>query len=607
MSGHMKWSQTLIPTSKEVPADATVASQALLLRAGYIRQVAAGIYSLLPLGTRVFRKVEHVIRQELEAAGAAEVFFPVLQPLDLFQRSARARELGPELIRVADRHGRNMVLAPSGEEVVAELLAATVRSYRQLPLTLFQLRERYCDLDRPGAGLLRVRESRVAEAYSVHADDVSLAHAHERLVEVWERAINRCGTPPTRAETDGGYAFVVPCDAGEDVVVTSDRSDYAATVDRAETGVRSWTFGGDPLAELERVYTPRAASVPDVAKLMGVTPADVLKTLVFRAAPVEQWTGYETAENYTSPKWLVAVVRGDHEVNVVKLRRAAREHFHIASIELADDETVRAHWAIGFVGPDEAVRKLQAAVVVDPDAAQSRAWVAGGNEPDYHVRSFNWFRECGQPLADPRKVAVADIRNAVPGDPSPRGDGGMLRYASGVEVGRAVIGGTRLCDVFAATVQGETGKSRSVLMATYRVDIARLVAATVEQSHDEQGIVWPAAIAPYRVVLTPIAYSGAAREVADRLDAELTSAGIDVLLDDRDLRPGAKFADADLIGVPVRVNIGERGLKEGIVEVKRRTTTEAERVPPSRVAAVLRGELAAAELAPPVTPIDPGV
>jgi prolyl-tRNA synthetase len=367
----------------------------------------------------------------------------------------------------------------------------------------------------------------------------------------------------------------VPCEAGEDVLVTSDRGNYAADLAQAATGARPWDWGGDPVGDLEKVHTPGLASVADVARFLGVEPRRVLKTLVFRTG-----TTSPTLESGVNARWVVAVVRGDHEVNEAKLARAARDAFHVEGLHLADDEDVRARWTVGFVGPDAAIANLQAVLIVDPDAAQGGVdWAAGANEADHHVRHFNWFRECGQNLADPKKVVVADVRNARTGDPSPADDGGRLVLSPAIEVGHVSQHGTAYAEALNAYVQDEAGRQRPVMMGCCEVGIGRILAAAVEVRHDDRGIVWPAALAPYAVVVTPVRYDGETRSAADRVYGELVEAGIDVLLDDRDARPGSKFADADLIGFPVRLTIGERGLKEGKLELKRRAFPEPETLP----------------------------
>ncbi|MGH7179244.1 MAG: proline--tRNA ligase [Tepidisphaeraceae bacterium] len=576
----MRWTQTLIPTQKETPADAQIVSHQLMIRAGLIRQVNAGGYDFLPLGWRSLHKALKIVREEMDAAGASEVLLPCLQPIDLWQRSGRDADYGPDMLRVKDRHGRFNVLGPTAEEVITEMVGAYVNSYKQLPLTLYQITPKFRDEPRPRSGLLRVREFLMKDAYSFDADVASLERSYDAMYRAYQRIFKRCGLPFTTVEAESGpiggsasHEFTVPCDAGEDIIVTSDKGNYAANVEKAEIGKREWTFGGDPTGEMTTIHTPGMPGIDAVGEFMKVKPKNMLKTLVFRTGN----TG-AAAESGTNPKWLVAVVRGDHDVNEAKLASTAREHFKIAKILMEDSPDVRADWAIGFVGPDAAVKSLETVLVVDPDAAQGGFWATGANKVDHHVKHFNWFRECGDKLADPKKTIVADIRNAAAGDPSPKNDGGKLAARRGIEVGHVFKLGTKYSESLEASFLDEKGASHPILMGCYGIGIGRILIAAVETSHDDMGIIWPSAIAPYSVVITPIKYDGEVKTVADKLHDDLNAAGIDTILDDRDARPGFKFADADLIGFPIRINVGDRGLKEGKVELKQRQAADAEMI-----------------------------
>ena len=502
-------------------------------------------------------------------------------------------------MRFKDRHGRTMVLGPTHEEVVMELVKATVNSYKQLPLTLYQIQTKFRDEFRPRFGLLRVREFLMKDAYSFDADVAGLDRSYDLMYRAYERIFTRCGIPYVAVEAESGpigggasHEFMVLSDSGEDVVVTSDRGNYSANLERAGIGERAWTFGGEPRADLEKLHTPNLPGIDDVARFLKIEPKQMLKTLVFKAHG-SAGGFHERVENLAHPKWLVAVVRGDHDVNEAKLSRAAREDFHIEGFELIDAPEVRATWAIGFVGPDAAVRHPEAVVVIDPEAAQgATAWVTGANEADHHVKGFNWFRECGDRLADPRKVVVADVRNARDGDLSPKNDGGLLRLSKGIEIGHVFKLGTKYSDAMDAQYIDEHGEKNPFIMGCYGIGIGRILIAAVESLHDERGIVWPPAIAPYSVVITPIMYEGEVKAVSDKLHDELSAAGIDTILDDRDARPGFKFADADLIGFPVRINVGERGLREGKVELKSRRAADAAAVPQADVVERVRRELA---------------
>lgn len=576
----MRWTQTLIPTQKETPADAQIISHQLMVRAGLIRQLTAGAYDFLPLGFRALKKATDIVRQEMDRIGACEVLLPTLQPAELWQRTGRDVGYGENLMKFKDRHGRQLVLGPTHEEVITELVSAYVSSYKQLPLSLYQIQTKFRDEYRPRFGLLRVREFLMKDAYSFHANMESLNATYDQYYEAYKRIFTRCGIPFVVVEAEAGpiggsasHEFMAACAAGEDTILTSDKGNYAANVEKAETGPRPHTFGAEPTGALEKVHTPNLPGIEDVGKFMKVKPKNMLKTLVFSTG-----TTGRVLENNTNPRWVVAVVRGDHDVNEAKLKKAAKQYFHIEQIELVDNPQVRGKWTIGFVGPDAAVKSPETVVLVDPDAAQGGFWVTGANEVDYHVKHFNWFRECGDNLANTAKVQVADIRNAMDGDASPVGDGGMLKASKGIEIGHVFKLGTKYSDALSALYLDEAGKQNPLIMGCYGIGVGRILIAAVESLHDERGIVWPAAIAPYSVIVTPIKYDGEMKEAADKLYQQLWDAGIDTILDDRDARPGVKFADADLIGIPLRITVGDRGLKENKVELKQRTAKDPEMV-----------------------------
>jgi prolyl-tRNA synthetase len=590
----MRWSQTLIPTQKENPADAQIVSHQLLVRAGFIRQLTAGVYDFLPLGLRSLHKAAQIVREEMDRIGSAEVFLPAIQPAELWEQTGRDKTYGENLMRLKDRHGRQNVLGPTHEEVVTELVRAYVSSYKQLPLTLYQIQTKFRDEFRPRFGLLRVREFLMKDAYSFHAHLASLDQTYKDMYTAYERIFTRCGIPFVVVEAESGpiggsasHEFMAACEAGEDILVTSDKGNYAANIEKAQIGTRPWTFGGEPTGPLEKVHTPNLPGIDDVGKFLKVKPKNMLKTLVFRT----EHQG-PTLSSGVNPKWLVAVVRGDHDVNEAKLAAAAREHFGLHQLSLQDTPEVRAAWAIGYVGPDRAAQALDAVMLVDPDAAQGGFWATGANQTDYHVKHFNWFRECGQNLADPKKVMVADIRSAITGDPSPKNDGGKLTASRGIEIGHVFKLGTKYSDSLDAKFLDEQGQSHSIIMGCYGIGIGRILIAAIENLHDDKGILWPAPIAPFSVVITPIKYDGEVKQAADRVYQMLTDAGIDTLLDDRDARPGHKFADADLIGFPIRITIGDRGLKENKVELKRRTAPDPQMIPLDAVIDAVRRALA---------------
>jgi prolyl-tRNA synthetase len=582
----MRWTQSLIPTQKENPADAQIISHQLLIRAGLIRQLTAGAYDFLPLGFRSLRKAAQIVREEMDAIGAAEVFLPALQPYELWQQSGRDIAYGDNLMKFKDRHGRMNVLGPTHEEVTTELVMASVNSYKQLPLSLYQIQTKFRDEYRPRFGLLRVREFLMKDAYSFHATIDSLNQVYDQFYEAYKKIFTRCGVPFVIVEAESGpiggsasHEFMAACEAGEDTIVTSDKGNYAANVEKAEIGERAWTLDGSATGELEKVHTPNMPGIDEVGKFMKVKPKNMLKTLVFKA-------GGNEAVN-----WAVAVVRGDHDVNEAKLKQAAKGKFGVSSIELTDSPEVRQQWAIGFVSPSAALKTEKTVMLIDPDAAQGGFWASGANEIDYHVKHFNWRRECGAALDDAKKAAVADIRNAIAGDPSPKNDGGKLVASKGIEIGHVFKLGTKYSDAFGALFLDDKGEKHPMIMGCYGIGVGRILIAAVEALHDDKGIVWPAAIAPFSVVITPIKYDGEVKAAADKLYDQLNAAGIDTLLDDRDARPGVKFNDADLIGFPVRINVGDRGLKEGKVEMKKRTMAEAQMVPMEGVVEAVRGAL----------------
>src|SRR5438270_1201907 len=451
----MRWTQTLIPTQKETPADAVIVSHQLMIRAGLIRQLTAGAYDFLPLGFRSLRKATQIVREEMDAIGAAEVFLPALQPIELWQKSGRDVAYGDNLMKFKDRHGRINVLGPTHEEVITEMVMAYVNSYRQLPLSLYQIQTKFRDEYRPRFGLLRVREFLMKDAYSFHATIDSLNHVYDQFYEAYKKIFTRCGIPFVIVEAESGpiggsasHEFMAACAAGEDTIVTSDKGNYAANVEKAEIGERPWTLDATPTGELERVHTPNMPGIEEVGKFMKVKPKNMLKTLVFRAPD----------------KWVVAVVRGDHDVNEGKLKKAVRERFGIDEIAMVDNPQVREHWAIGFCGPNKAAERSDTVLVVDPDAAQGGFWATGANEADHHVKHFNWKRECGDALSDPKKTIVADIRNAAAGDPSPMNDNGFLETRRGIEIGHVFKLGTRYSDSLDAKFLDDKGQSHPIIM-----------------------------------------------------------------------------------------------------------------------------------------------
>ncbi len=568
-----RWSQTLIPTAREAPAEAMTPSHILLSRAGFIRQVGAGVYSYLPLAWRSLMKISEIVRQEMEAAGASELLMPAVIPIELYKATGRDEAYGDLLFRVHDRHGRENALGPTHEEVITDIFQHSINSYKQLPVSVYQIQTKFRDEFRPRAGLLRCREFIMKDAYSFHVTvdgPGGLDETYDAQYAAYVRVFERLGLDFSVVEAESGpiggsasHEFMVNAESGEDKILICDSTGYAANVEKCEIGERAWSFDGDALADLDKVHTPRMGSIEEVGKFMKVKPPNMLKTMVFDAG--------EDA----SPRWVVGVVRGDQEVNEGKIRDAAG-----SAIALADEAQAKAAgFAIGFVGPAIAAQRDDVLLVVDPDSAQgtdaakgkAMFWASGANEADHHVKFFNWRRELGALLDDANRVKVADIRNANAGDPSPRAEGAVLREQRGIEVGHIFKLGCKYSDAVGFGVLDQDQKRQSVIMGCYGLGVSRTLAACVEMSHDDDGIIFPVAIAPYHVLITIMKPDDRAqRDACRQISGELADAGIDVLIDDRDERPGVKFKDADLIGLPIRLTIGDKALAEGSVEFKRR-------------------------------------
>jgi prolyl-tRNA synthetase len=588
------WTRTLIPTAREVPGEAEVPSHQLLLRAGLIHRLGSGVYSYLPLGWRCLQKIMGIVRRHMDDAGAIEVFLPALQPVELWERTGRRGDYGQNLFVVADRHGREQALGPTHEEVITDLVAAHVKSYRDLPLTLYQIQTKFRDEYRPRFGVLRSREFQMKDAYSFDLNLAGLDRSYQAMYDAYCRIFDECGLPYEIVEAESGpiggsasHEFMVTSPNGEDLVLKSDKGNYAANVQKCGIGLRPATpgepFAGEPTGALEKVPTPSCASIEQVTahfkKALGskLSPRHMLKTLVFELDGdlAERWSPF-----------VVAVVRGDHQVNEAKLAAHLRGAEQVAgSIAMADGQaSARGGFAIGYVGPQALAGRQDCSAVVDPDAAAGQFWVTGANEPDHHVKHFNWKRDVLEPAGC--RIEAADIRNAVGSDPSPLNDGGTLRETKGIEVGHVFKLGTKYTEALGAEVLDEHNERRPLIMGCYGIGINRILAAAIERAggHDDDGIIWTKSIAPFQILITPIKYEGQVREVADRLAAALEDAGRDVLIDDRPERPGVKFKDADLIGIPVRITIGDRTLKEDKVELKARRESEAQNVPVEQAA-----------------------
>lgn len=574
----MRATEFLLATEKETPADAVVASHKLMLRAGMIRRLAAGLYTWMPLGLRTLRKVEAVVREEMNKAGAQEVLMPAVQPAELWQETGRWFEYGGELLRIKDRHNRDFCIGPTHEEVITDLARNQLTSYRQLPVNLYQIQTKFRDETRPRFGVMRSREFIMKDAYSFHLTDESLDETYEKMHTAYTNIFNRLGLNfrPVLADTGsiGGaksHEFQVLADSGEDDIVFSNASDYAANIELAEAVAPA---GERPAAsqELNKVSTPNCSTIEDVAKLLNVDLKQVLKAIVVN--------GEDEEGKATAP--VVLFLRGDHELNEIKAEKLAgvASPLQFASI----DDVAAIGGVAGFVGP----QGLTAKCYVDRSAAHMADFVCGANEIDTHLTGFNWQR-------DAELGEVQDLRNVQVGDPSPCGQG-TLELKRGIEVGHIFQLGTKYSAAMKATVLDENGKAQTMTMGCYGIGVSRVVAAAIEQNHDDKGIIWPDALAPFQVGIVPMGYgkSEAVTKATDELYAELTAAGLDVFLDDRDKRtsPGVKFADMELIGIPYRVVLSDRLLEAGNVEFAARRDGVKHEVAAGNIAELLRNTLA---------------
>ncbi|MFH1747578.1 MAG: proline--tRNA ligase [Planctomycetota bacterium] len=577
----MRWSQFFIPTTKETPKDATAASHVLMLRAGLIRQLAAGMYSYLPLGYRTLRKIEQVVRDEMNNAGAIELHMPVLQPLSLWDETGRTAAMGDVLLRLGGPPGDwrpNTVLGPTHEEVITEIARAYLNSYKQLPINLYQIQVKMRGEARPKSGVLRTREFLMKDAYSFHADKASLDKEYDNMYAAYCRIFGRCGLPYLAVEAESGaiggdvsHEFMVLTDAGEDSVVMSANNDYAANLERA-TAAPLPQQAGDMLP-IEEVHTPGHGKVEDVCAFMGTQPGQMIKTLIYTTEPQSEPGAPATGQTDqsrdrqgadTQPKIVVALVRGDHDVNESKLDKAAG-----LTLELADPETIErvTGAAVGFAGPQGLIDRIDQ-LIIDRDVTTMRNAASGANKTDYHVKNVNPGRDFP---VDGAKVLVADIRNALAGDLSPTGSASLLSLNTAIEVGHIFKLGTKYSDSMQATFLTREGKPQPLIMGCYGIGVSRIMAAAIEANHDDNGIIWPMSIAPFHVLVMALDPRVAeVMQTATAIHDQLAAAGLEVLFDDRDERAGFKFKDADLIGIPLRVIVGKKGLKDGVVELSHR-------------------------------------
>ncbi|BEI40258.1 proline--tRNA ligase [Polynucleobacter sp. HIN9] len=560
----MKASQTFLATLKEAPADAEIVSHQLMVRAGLIRKLSAGIYNYLPLGLKVIRKVENIIREEMNRAGAIELLMPIVQPAELWQETGRWKKMGPELLRIQDRHERDYLIQPTSEEVITDLARSEIRSYKQLPVNFYQIQTKFRDERRPRFGIMRGREFSMKDAYSFDRDQAGLKKSYALMFDAYVRIFQRMGLQFRAVAADNGaiggsgsQEFHVIADTGEDAIVYCPNSDYAANLEAAES-VALIAHRAAPKESMQKVATPDQKRCEDVAQFLKIDLSNTIKSLVLA---VDQDAG--------PAKLFMVLLRADHELNEIKVNKVPG----LSAFRFATDAEILAACGspVGYLGPVGLPASVQ--VIADRTVANMSDFVCGANAEGYHLTGVNWGRDVPEPL-------VADVRNAVAGDPSPDGKG-TLEICRGIEVGHVFQLGTRYSEAMKCTYLDENGKAQPMVMGCYGIGVTRLLGAAIEQGHDERGIVWPISMAPFEVVICPVGYdkSDAVREAANHLHQELLAAGVDVVLDDRGERPGAMFADWELIGVPYRVVIGERGLKEGQVEFQGRRESAAQLIP----------------------------
>ncbi|HEY9096288.1 MAG TPA: proline--tRNA ligase [Hydrogenophaga sp.] len=581
----MKASQFFISTLKEAPADAEVVSHRLMTRAGMIKKLGAGIYTYMPMGLRVIQKVERIVREEMNRAGAVELTMPVVQPAEYWQETGRFDKMGPELLRIQDRHGRDFVVQPTSEEVVTDIARQELRSYKQLPKNLYQIQTKFRDERRPRFGLMRGREFIMKDAYSFDRDEAGAKLSYEVMAGAYRRIFDRFGLRYRAVAADSGAIggdlseeFQVIAATGEDAIVYCPTSEYAANMEKAEalapTGLR-----GVASQALVKTPTPGKSTCADVAELLGVALSSTVKSLVLATDELG-----ESGEVVASQVWLL-LLRGDHDMNEVKVSKLPGLD---AGFRFATVSEIETHFGSkpGYLGPVNMT--LPVKIVADREVALMADWICGANEADFHYTGVNWGRDLPEP------DLVADIRNVVAGDASPDGKG-TLAIERGIEVGHVFYLGTKYSKAMSATFLAEDGKPAPFEMGCYGIGITRLPAAAVEQNHDERGMIWPDALAPFTVVICPIGMdrSEAVKAAAEALYGELLDSGVDVILDDRGERPGAMFADWELIGVPHRVTIGDKSLKEGLVEYQHRRDAASTKMAVDAVAAHVKGLLGA--------------
>ncbi|MHC5061057.1 MAG: proline--tRNA ligase [Planctomycetota bacterium] len=556
----MRFSQTFIPTVKEVPADAEIISHQLMIRAGLMRKLASGTYTYLPAGWRVLLKIIDIVRDEMNKSGAQEILMPAVQPIDLWQQTGRDVDYGETLGTFKDRHGRINVLAPTAEEVVTSLAAGEISSYKQLPMNIYQISFKFRDEFRPRFGVLRSREFIMKDSYSFHAAPASLDETYKVMYDAYCKIFRRCGLEYVIVEAESGemggsgsHQFTVPCENGEDVIVYAEDGSYAANIEKAAVDPLPPQSPLTDAPAAEEVHTPGVGTIEDVCSFLKTEPEQMVKTLIYS----------------TEGKVVAVLVRGDHDVNDEKLTQAVSGKH----IDLADGATIEkvTAAAVGFAGPAGLAEKVDT-ILVDHAVATMAIWVTGANKTDYHIKNVVPGRDFS---LDGENIKVVDIRNAVEGDTH---GGKPLLFKRGIEVGQVFQLGTKYSKKLDAKFLDADGNEQPCLMGCYGIGINRIMASAIELGNDKNGIIWPVSIAPWEVIITLAGHDDDISNAGEKIYSQLCERGIDVLFDDRDARPGVKFKDADLLGIPVRVTVGKKSLAEGKVEIKLRSESESEKV-----------------------------
>ena len=554
----MRYSKSLIPTVKEVPADAEIISHQLMIRAGLMRKLASGTYTYLPIGWRILQKVMNIVRNEMNASGAQEILMPSVQPIELWQKTGRDVDYGETMCKFIDRHGRANVLAPTAEEVVTSLAAGEINSYKQLPMNLYQISFKFRDEFRPRFGVLRSREFIMKDAYSFHTDNQSLDETYKIMYETYCRIFRRCGLDYVIVEAESGemggtgsHQFTIPCESGEDVIVYTEDSIYAANIEKAAVDPLPKQKADSQIGPVEEIHTPNAGTIEEVCAFLKAEPQNLIKTLIYKS----------------EEKTVAALVRGDFDINDEKLRTS------VGAVELANEEIITklTGAAVGFAGPVGLSEKIDK-LIIDHSVAAMAVGIAGANKTDYHIKNVVPGRDF--PLSGDN-IIVADIRNAVEGDTY---NGKKLLFKRGIEVGQVFKLGTKYSEKLGAKFLDIDGKEKSCTMGCYGIGINRIIASAIEAGNDDNGIIWPISIAPFEVIIVPAGTGEEIINASEKIYNGLTAAGIEVLLDDRDARPGVKFKDADLLGIPVRITIGKKSIVDDNVEVKLRSEVDFKKI-----------------------------